>query len=414
MVQAQKLETMLHKNDFKDIKVKELTDFINNYYKESPFPNKFYFAPTEKYFKIIRKKINTVIIHITNRCNAYCKVCFKNSSWKEKDTDITLEELKYLIKKIGRGKQIILFGGEPTIRKDIFEIIELIKSSGNIVEMYTNGWMLAKNDFLRKLKKAGLSKVYLSFDGFDPKVYREIKTGDFEFMLKMKALKNLMKENMRTTISFVLAKGLNEKEFENVLNMTIKLIRNGYPIEGIMVNALTKYGRVETSVDYSLDSVKAIDILEKVSNNLVNFKYLLECKKLAINVSNIMSKFGFPAKFMSFSLFGLYKVNNAGVEPIMSIEKLEHLNKLAERKRWFEFALEFLKSKELRKYIFKINPRNIVTSLRKLNIFYISVGNIHVPTNFLHKLPDTIDLEKIEGELRMSSQLEHAGSLDAT
>jgi len=131
-----------------------------------------------------------------------------------------------------------------------------------------------------------------------------------------------------------------------------------------------------------------------------------------MNISNIIRKFGYNSKFLSLSLFGLYKVDSEAVNPIMPVEKLEYLNSLAEDGRLFKFALEFLKDKELRKYIFKLKPKNLMSSLRKLNIFYISIGNIHQPINFLHRLADTIDFQKIKGKLKMSVLLNYTGGSD--
>lgn len=57
-------------------------------------------------------------------------------------------------------------GGEPTVRKDIVELIKLAKEEGFVhTQIATNGVKLAKNPQLAEdLKEAGLNTVYLQFD----------------------------------------------------------------------------------------------------------------------------------------------------------------------------------------------------------------------------------------------------------
>lgn len=85
----------------------------------------------------------------TLRCNCDCESCF----WKDNSVknELTLEEIKriYLEAKEEGFLITILWGGEPTIRKDITDIIRFAKHQANFafIGMVTNGFLLPKRIF---------------------------------------------------------------------------------------------------------------------------------------------------------------------------------------------------------------------------------------------------------------------------
>jgi cyclic pyranopterin phosphate synthase len=82
-------------------------------------------------------------------------------------------------------KKIRLTGGEPLIRKGILDIIERVARIPEITEvaLTTNGTLLA--GYARALKEAGLTRVNISVDDFDPDSYRKItRGGEIESVLK--------------------------------------------------------------------------------------------------------------------------------------------------------------------------------------------------------------------------------------
>ena len=80
----------------------------------------------------------------TLKCNCNCESCF----WKDNavKNELTLEEIKriYLEAKDSGFLLSILWGGEPTLRKDITEIIKFAKNEANFafIGMVTNGYLL--------------------------------------------------------------------------------------------------------------------------------------------------------------------------------------------------------------------------------------------------------------------------------
>ena len=86
-----------------------------------------------------------VTILITKRCNFACDRCASKSPMVTRETygELTTEELKKFIDRLSGIKPFIYFsGGEPLLRKDIFELIRHIKSRKMLTGMVSNGSLL--------------------------------------------------------------------------------------------------------------------------------------------------------------------------------------------------------------------------------------------------------------------------------
>lgn len=108
-----------------------------------------------------------VQVSLTNRCQCSCVHCGVTKLNQKKEDELSLPELDVIFTDLRRsGTEVIdLFGGEPTLRQDIFEIIRLGKDRGLTVLMETNGYLLDEL-FVHKLKSSGLERVYISLDDY--------------------------------------------------------------------------------------------------------------------------------------------------------------------------------------------------------------------------------------------------------
>ncbi|WP_420264343.1 radical SAM protein [Candidatus Magnetominusculus dajiuhuensis] len=106
------------------------------------------------------------LLYVTNRCNMQCMSC---GSWQRTDNhdEMTTEAIFDVIEQMRQigVKVIYIFGGEPTLRSDIFDIIRLCKSSNMYTEMVTNGSILHNLSKAEELVDTGLDKLCVSMDG---------------------------------------------------------------------------------------------------------------------------------------------------------------------------------------------------------------------------------------------------------
>src|SRR5512142_3154726 len=95
--------------------------------------------------------------NVTKACNLTCLHCYRDAGQKLAD-ELDTAEGKKLIREIANSgfRILILSGGEPLLRPDIFELIAEAKACGLRAVLGTNGTMLTPPT-IRRLKKAGLS-----------------------------------------------------------------------------------------------------------------------------------------------------------------------------------------------------------------------------------------------------------------
>lgn len=169
------------------------------------------------------------IIDVTNRCNLTCPVCFANAASAGYVYEPTKKEIIKMLENLRNNKPVpataLQFsGGEPTIRKDLLEIVQKAKEMGfRHVEINTNGIRLAQSlDFCKKLKEAGVSTIYLQFDGLTSEVYKYIRGIDL-LKKKMQAIENCRKAGIHSLVLVVtLVKGVNDNQLGDIIRFAAK------------------------------------------------------------------------------------------------------------------------------------------------------------------------------------------------
>lgn len=127
------------------------------------------------------REITTIRISVTDRCNLRCKYCMpaKKNKWLSREKILSLEEIADVVReavKLGIT-QVRLTGGEPLLRKNLCELIAMLKKIDSITEvsLTTNGILL--NKFAAKLAKNGLDRINISLDTLNSKKFYEITGG---------------------------------------------------------------------------------------------------------------------------------------------------------------------------------------------------------------------------------------------
>lgn len=123
-----------------------------------------------------RRATCCTLLEITARCNMNCTFCFAEPDGAQ---DPSLDTVKSWIDDLTEpGKTLLqLSGGEPTVRDDLPEIVAYAKQVGcKYVQLNSNGLRLAEDEvFVKRLADAGLSFVFMQFDGVDDAVYEKLR-----------------------------------------------------------------------------------------------------------------------------------------------------------------------------------------------------------------------------------------------
>ncbi|HEX6384285.1 MAG TPA: radical SAM protein [Anaerolineae bacterium] len=115
--------------------------------------------------------------NLTKKCNLRCPHCYMEAGRKADDELTTAECLGLLdeMKSLGT-EMLILTGGEPLLRKDIYDIAQAASSYGFWVVMGTNG-VLITDKVAQKMVECGVKGVGISIDSLDPAKHNSFRGG---------------------------------------------------------------------------------------------------------------------------------------------------------------------------------------------------------------------------------------------
>lgn len=151
---------------------------------------------------------------ITRRCNLHCVHCRSSSAEEIKGhPDFSLDEAKRILDDISSYAKpvIVLSGGEPLLRPDVFEIAEYGTSLGLRMCLATNG-LLVTDEICRKIKASGIRIVSLSLDGSTEKVHDNFRDQKGAFNGMTNAAR-LFKE---TGIEFIVNSSFTKRNQEEI------------------------------------------------------------------------------------------------------------------------------------------------------------------------------------------------------
>ncbi len=125
------------------------------------------------------RRISDLRISITDRCNYKCVYCRSGIDGPQFPEMPIADYLRMARVLVGQGiAKIRLTGGEPLLRKGLFEMISELRRMCTLegepldIAITTNGHLLA--EMARPLADAGLSRVTVSMDAVDPKEFARI------------------------------------------------------------------------------------------------------------------------------------------------------------------------------------------------------------------------------------------------
>jgi len=174
-----------------------------------------------------------LILYITSKCDQNCQICYMRANEKKLEKDPSLDEIVNAIADYA-GEYVLLSGGEPTMREDLFKIIRAIKKRRFKVCLMTNGKRLQDIKYVKQLKNAGLDLIDLQFDSLND-ANQEIMRGEKLVDIKKKAVENTSEIGIWIFLFSVIIDGVNTNQigklYEYCLeNMDVIKILNFTPI----------------------------------------------------------------------------------------------------------------------------------------------------------------------------------------
>lgn len=152
-----------------------------------------------------------------------------------------VEEWFRRLLEVAPGGNVQLSGGEPTMRDDLPQLIALGRSMGlTFLQLNTNGLRLAAEDgYAEQLAAAGLSTVFLQFDGVDDAPYLALR-GRPLAALKEEAIEHCAAAGLGVVLVPTVARGINLAQLGSILDFALAHLPS---VRGIHIQPLALLGR---------------------------------------------------------------------------------------------------------------------------------------------------------------------------
>lgn len=167
------------------------------------------------------KKPNLVFVDVTNRCNLNCPICINNTPSMGFLFEPPLDYFDTIFRHFSTFNPrpaIQLFGGEPTARSDLFEIIRLARSYGLPTRVVTNGIALANEEYCRSLVRSRAT-ILFAYDNDNPALYQNLRGSAKILDVKLKAIDNLSRiPEAKVVFMSLVAKGINDQDLPRLFD----------------------------------------------------------------------------------------------------------------------------------------------------------------------------------------------------
>jgi heme b synthase len=161
---------------------------------------------------------------ITRRCNLRCVHCRSSSGEEVKGhPDFSLEEAKRMLDDIASYAKpvVVLSGGEPLVREDVFDIARYGTEKGLRMCLATNG-VLVTDETCEHIKASGIKIVSLSLDGSTREVHDDFRCQEGAFDGTLRAARLFKKHGIEFIINSSFTKR-NQEEIPRVYRLAKEL-----------------------------------------------------------------------------------------------------------------------------------------------------------------------------------------------
>jgi len=202
----------------------------------------------------------TAVLEITYQCNMECKVCFADTSKARYNPPLEkVMEMYRTAYRNGGHCSIQLSGGEPTLREDLTNILEMGKELGfPHIQVNTNGIKIAQSiEYVQSLKAAGADLIYLQFDGTREEIYQTIRGRDM-WGIKQQAVANCEKAGIGTILVPTIIRKINDDNIGEIIGFAKEHMPT---VKGVHFQPVSYFGRFPGKAPEDGDRMNLSDII---------------------------------------------------------------------------------------------------------------------------------------------------------
>lgn len=201
----------------------------------------------------------------THKCNYCCEHC-GTSAGKAAKNELTTAEAKKLVEDMGSigVKFLSVTGGEPLLRKDLFEIMNLAKKRGMRVGFVTHGGLVLK--FKEQIRKLKPYSMMVSIDGLKD-THNALRGDNANFDESLRAVK-FFKEIKVPIVS--ISTTVNQRNFKDLERLKQIVFSSG--ANHWRINLAIPEGRAKDKKWMYLDDKQLLELFNFIKENRKHFK----------------------------------------------------------------------------------------------------------------------------------------------
>jgi len=189
----------------------------------------------------------SVLLEVTQRCTLGCPVCFAGSKSVAPAADPSSEKITEWYRRVMAAAgpcNIQLSGGEPTLRDDLPELIGIGRQQGfSFIQLNTNGLRFAAEpDYAKKLADAGLTTIFLQFDGLDNAIHRKLR-GRPLAQQKLNAIKRCGAAGLGVVLVPTLVPDVNDGAIGAIIRFALEQVPL---VRGVHFQPISYFGRFKS------------------------------------------------------------------------------------------------------------------------------------------------------------------------
>ena len=164
-----------------------------------------------------------IAFEVTRSCYLNCSHCRAGASMEKNDNELSFEEICKIFDNISLLCKpiIILTGGEPMLREDIFEIASYGNKLGFKMVMAPCGYMI-NDDSVKKIKNAGITGISLSIDGANAETHDKLRKKEGAFKRVIEAAKCAKENGLDFQVNTTVHKN-NINELNDIFELSVEL-----------------------------------------------------------------------------------------------------------------------------------------------------------------------------------------------
>ena len=203
-----------------------------------------------------------VLWEITSRCEFNCLHCFRKNDYGREPLPETLQGIADRLIEAGSSK-VILTGGEPLLRPDLFSLGARLSGAGMVVDVNSSGWNVDR-EMAERAAEAGITEFTVSIDGATPAVHDRMRRKSGSFGKAVAAISELKRAGVTVDICCCLTR-LNWMDVEQILASA-----SGWGVASVALNGYMSASGRPTDKSLGLGPAELLELAGWIDDHTAN------------------------------------------------------------------------------------------------------------------------------------------------